>query len=396
MATTSAKTRILLVEDNPDAVLLVRMLLGARDPGDSGDARVPSLAHADCLAAGLELLSWNVFDLILLNPFLPDSDGVASVVRIGESTRLPILVLTDRDDPALAVQALEAGADDVLFLDEIDKKALRRSVRSAVARCQARQKLVAAKEEAERLSRDQIKVLDYLGDEAARILHLILAASDRLERQEGQLLDQIGGAASLADIRHNAHNLQAMAEDLRDLSRLQGQRLHLDEQKCDLAALAHDAVVACKGRAQANGLILALDIAPALPKVLVDPARLRQALDRVLDNALKFTPPGGRIGVRVAATLSGGTEIIISDSGVGFANQDKALLVKPFGRVERGGRRPGEGPGLGLALAAALMQGHGGRLGLASTSSGGASVTLSLPDIRTQAQATGQYPVEAG
>ncbi len=138
---TEASTTVLLVEDNPGDARLLREML--RDPGY--DVR----AVQSCRAAE-DFLGENTADIVLLDLGLPDADGIESLQAVrGTASRVPIVVLTGRDDEALAVQALNEGAQDYLVKGQIDTRGLRRALRYAMERQGMEEALYMEKERAE-------------------------------------------------------------------------------------------------------------------------------------------------------------------------------------------------------------------------------------------------------
>jgi signal transduction histidine kinase len=118
-----------------------------------------------------------------------------------------------------------------------------------------------------------------------------------------------------------------------------------------------------------------------LPSLTADERRLKQILLNILSNAVKFTPPGGHVAVRATVT-AGGMAIIVADTGIGIAPEDLSKALRPFGQVDSRLARKYQGTGLGLPLAKAMTESHGGTLAIASTPGQGTTVTITLPAWR--------------
>jgi two-component system sensor histidine kinase BaeS len=131
-------------------------------------------------------------------------------------------------------------------------------------------------------------------------------------------------------------------------------------------------------RLQAAGLALALGTAPAHSRVLADPDRLRQVLDNLFENSLRYTAPGGRIALHAQAG-GGQLQLVIDDSAPGVPDAALARLGERFYRVDASRSRAHGGAGLGLALCRRLLEAQGGALAFAHAPLGGLRVTLSLP-----------------
>jgi len=169
--------------------------------------------------------------------------------------------------------------------------------------------------------------------------------------------------AALRSASEETDQLIRLAEDLLVLSRAHEGRLPLHRTRLSLRALVADIVRRWEPRAAAAGLRVRVESADA--PVLVDPARIRQGLDNLLDNAIRHSPPGGSVGV-VARVSAGTVRIEVADEGPGLPDRDGEDLRA----------------GLGLRIARAVAQAHGGTLELGNRPDGGARIALSLPAER--------------
>jgi signal transduction histidine kinase len=129
-----------------------------------------------------------------------------------------------------------------------------------------------------------------------------------------------------------------------------------------------------------------LDLAPQLPSITTDPAKLRQVLLNLLSNAVKFSPVGSTVTVRARAVFAGeepleedGVRIDVVDHGVGIAEQHREMIFEEFRQVESDLARSSEGTGLGLALVCRLLDLQGGMIHLESTLGEGSTFTVFLP-----------------
>ena len=116
-----------------------------------------------------------------------------------------------------------------------------------------------------------------------------------------------------------------------------------------------------------------------LPTVRGDPAKLRKVFANLIGNAIRFTPPGGTVSVEAHATERGGAAVCVRDTGLGMSSEEIAVALSPFAQVDAGRSRWREGTGLGLPIAKALVQLHGGRLDIRSAKSLGTEVSVALP-----------------
>jgi two-component system sensor histidine kinase BaeS len=182
---------------------------------------------------------------------------------------------------------------------------------------------------------------------------------------------------TLASLHDEVLRLTGLVGDLETLAAADAAALRLDRRPVDLAEVAGGAVALARAAATDAelGLETSLERAPAEG----DPERLRQVVVNLLSNALRHTPAGGRIEVR---TTTQGDEAVLEvlDTGPGIAAED---LPHVFERFYRGsGAQAGTGSGIGLAVAAELVQAHGGTIAATNLDGGGASFTVRLPAER--------------
>ncbi|HEY3208808.1 MAG TPA: HAMP domain-containing sensor histidine kinase, partial [Actinomycetota bacterium] len=168
-----------------------------------------------------------------------------------------------------------------------------------------------------------------------------------------------------------------LAEDLLVLARMERNRVPVDRKEVSISDLMRQVVPPYGERARRVGARIELDVEPAT--VLVDPARIRQALENLLDNALRFTGPGGVITLRSGRT-GDVAWIRVEDTGPGFSQALLESVFEPFVRSETEvvGNGSGVGAGLGLAIVRAVAEAHGGTASAENLPTGGARVTLLL------------------
>jgi len=183
--------------------------------------------------------------------------------------------------------------------------------------------------------------------------------------------------AELGSLRDEVLRLARMVGDLQTLAAADAATLNLTRRRCDLAELAAAAADSLARRFEAAGITLDRQLAAS--PVLADPHWLHQVITNLLTNALKFTPAGGRVTISAGPS---GTEAVlrVTDTGAGIPPDD---LPRIFDRFFRGQQATQiSGSGIGLAVAAQVVQAHGGRLTASSELQGpgqGTQMTLTLP-----------------
>jgi CheY-like chemotaxis protein/two-component sensor histidine kinase len=195
-------------------------------------------------------------------------------------------------------------------------------------------------------------------------------------------MDNIASAErseGLAAIERNAKAQAQMIADLLDVSRITSGKLRLDVQPVDPSAMIESALTAIMPAASAKEIRLQKLLDPNAGTITGDPSRLQQVIWNLVNNAVKFTPKGGRIQVTLRR-IDSSIEISVADSGQGI---DPALLPRIFNRFEQGDAsttREHGGLGLGLAIAKQLVEMHGGRISAESDGPGqGATFRITLP-----------------
>ncbi len=180
------------------------------------------------------------------------------------------------------------------------------------------------------------------------------------------------------DIHRSGARLLSVINDALDVSRLEGGLLTIEMRPENVLDVAEVALKMARG--VVNDIrSVDVDVPLGMPSLLIDPRRLSQALGNLLANALKFTPEGGTIRFVVRPQPDGGVHLRVEDTGIGMAEETMAAAMEPFRQVDGSLARRFEGAGLGLSIAKALVELHGGALNLQSRLGEGTIVTIALP-----------------
>jgi signal transduction histidine kinase len=205
----------------------------------------------------------------------------------------------------------------------------------------------------------------------------------RQARLDGRRLDPTDLTSALDDVRRESDRMRRLLDDLLLLARADADAgkdptgtapIHRDWVRLD--EIAAEAVRSAE--ALASGQVLELE-APRSVEVPGDPNRLHQLLMILLDNAIRHTPPGGRIRVAVAATPDGRARVAVRDEGEGIAPEHLPHLFERFYRADGARGRSSGGTGLGLAIAQAICRAHGGEISVISAPDQGATFLVTLP-----------------
>jgi light-regulated signal transduction histidine kinase (bacteriophytochrome) len=339
------------------------------------------------------------FDIILLDPGLPDSQGIESVRRAhAAASRVPLVVLTGRDDESLALEALQAGAQDYLVKGQIDARGLMRFLRYAVERHSledalfaererarsSQEELRAVSEELERSNRELEAFATIASHDLQEPVRKIQAFGDRLAEHASAALDD-QAKDYLGRMTDAAGRMQTLINDLLEYSQVTmrpepARPVDLEVIVSGVLSDLDERITAAQGRV----------VVGSLPTVLATPLQMRQLFQNLIANALKFHPagvapivhvdasPGSEAGKPVRSRDgNGGWEIRVTDNGIGFEDKYVEKIFSPFQRLH--GREAYEGTGMGLAICRRIVAVLGGTLTATSTPGNGATFVIRLP-----------------
>jgi signal transduction histidine kinase len=184
----------------------------------------------------------------------------------------------------------------------------------------------------------------------------------------------------LSRMRTHIGALSALIDDLFELSRLEAGDISWSLERVPLSELVGETVEAMRLEAEAKGVAVTANIPDALSPARANPEKLQRVLFNLIQNAIRHTPADGSVVVR-AEPAAAGIEVEIRDSGNGIAPEEREKVFRAFYRGGAEDSRTGDGAGLGLAVAQAIVEAHGGRIWLAD-STHGTRVRFSLPAAR--------------
>ena len=257
-------------------------------------------------------------------------------------------------------------------------RSLSATVRLQIENLDLNAKLTAARNAADRASREKWEALGHLSHELRTPMNAVLGFSDALRRE---MFGPLGSPKYLEYSSHvhesGAHVLDLVNEIL-SLAQAETGALTLALQELDAGQCGRDCLTITSGLAASKGVRLDSDIPGALPPIRADRMKLRQVLLNLLSNALKYTPTGGHVRLELAAG-EGELTIRVRDDGIGIAPEDIPKALQPFVRLSNPLTQNTEGTGLGLPLSKRLVEMHGGTLEVASARDRGTVVTVRLP-----------------
>ncbi|MBW4527263.1 MAG: response regulator [Phormidium tanganyikae FI6-MK23] len=393
--------RILLIDDNPDDRLLLCHELEQEFPGLTVQEVLEAKGFEQALAT-------SEFDLVVTDYQLNWIDGIQILQAIKFCDPFcPVVMFTATGNEEIAVEAMKAGLDDYLLKAPSRYPRIRASVRLALERAEIRRALARSQaEQVELLQREQAaraeaEAANRLKDEfLATISHELrtplnammgwtqLLVSNRVDEQNLNRAVEV--------IHRNTRTLAQLIEDLLDISRAITGKLQLNSQPTELKPVIEAAIDIVQATAIAKRIHLLSDLNASVGMVLGDANRLQQVVWNLLINAIKFTPEGGRVEVRleqiggkVASLIAASphhpyAQITVSDTGKGISSNVLPFIFERFRQADGSTTRKHGGLGLGLAIVHHLVELHGGSVQAESQGDGqGATFTARFPLMET-------------
>lgn len=391
------KTKILVVDDYKENIEALSQLIMA------DDVEVHSAMNAD---HALELITQHDFGLALLDVQMPVVSGfdLAKIIRgVKKFRSLPIIFVTaHQQDSAVVFEGYQSGAVDLLF-KPLEPNMVRAKVRIFVELAQQRQLLQSHVRELERLR---------LEAEAANI-----AKSQFLANMSHEIRTPLAAVMGFAEllargtstpeeteecvdaVRRNGKLLLRLIDDILDLSKIEANRLELEQADFDLIEVLHDIQSTLSFRAQERGIALKFDVkSDGLTVYKSDSTRLKQVLLNIIGNGIKFTNSGTvRVDVSVGRenpdSLRHDTHdrltVRVKDQGVGLTSEQAERLFQPFGQADASTRRHFGGSGLGLVISRQIARAMGGNIRLIESKPGEGSTFEIHVQLERSATAAG-------
>lgn len=415
----NGKINILLVDDNPANLLSLETMLQAPDR---------NLVRASSGGEALKFLLNKDAAVILMDVRMPNMDGLetAALIRVRERTRdVPIIFLTAYDSAGKAhfAQGYALGAVDYI-VKPIDQSALKSKVavfvelyrktkqieqlyadlqsHAAALEQEIADRKRAEKERAESLMRAQ--AAQAKAEEANRLKDEFLATVSHELRApltamlgwvaliRGRRLDKESKEHALETVERNVRTQKKLVDDLLDVSSIVTGNFSLDLEPTHLYHVIESAVESVRPEAEAKGVRVQKTLDPAVHMFLLDSNRFQQVIWNLVQNAVKFTPAGGAVEVRLRY-INGQAEIEVVDTGVGITPEFLPFVFDRFRQANGSITRKHGGLGLGLAIARSLVEMHGGTVGVESAGEGkGSTFKIALP-LSSEKSSRGMLPM---
>jgi len=351
---TADDATILVVEDDDGHARLTERAL--RQQGFSVARVATSAACLDALPTASDQL------MVLLDLNLPDMPGLTLLEQIvARSEETGVIVVTGNDDLTVAVDAIRRGAWDYVVK------------RPDLSHLSELPHVIRRNQERQRLVRERNMFRSMLSHDIRNPLHVIFNYADMIA-EEPHL--SLAVRQLLQRIKDNAASTLNLMCNFVELGRIEGGTLRLERRPLSFPLLAQEVIGRQDDLAWAHGVELRLHADPGLPHVEADAAYMERAITNLVSNAIKFTPSGGKVTVRIAL-VGGCLAIAVSDTGVGIPSDELAAIFDKYTR----GRASGavEGSGLGLFIVKSVVEAHGGTIEVESTVGVGSRFTIRMP-----------------
>jgi signal transduction histidine kinase len=372
--------RVFLADDDQDDYVLTRELLRGIDRHKFQLDWAPTYGEA------LEAVERNQHDLYLFDYHLGEADGLELLrAALARGCKAPIILLTGHENWEIDVEAMKAGAADYLVKGDLHSKLLERSIRYALERKQAEEKLKSYAAEIEHKNQELAEAVRVAREATelksqflANVSHEIRTPMNGVLGMTGLMLDSelTEEQRDWAETAYrSAEGLLAIIDGILDISRIEAGKLELERGELRPAQVAEEVVRLLSERARAKGLALHCSTCPdACYPLIGDALRLRQVLMNLVGNAIKFTEQGS-VSISISAPairFQGKFEdpvklmFEVTDTGIGLSEEARKRLFQPFVQADGSITRKYGGTGLGLAISRQLVELMGGDIGIES------------------------------
>ncbi|MEO0407849.1 MAG: hybrid sensor histidine kinase/response regulator [Cyanobacteria bacterium P01_A01_bin.135] len=364
------------------------------------------LQEAETAAVGTALLASQPFDCAFLDYRLPDSDGLTLVLKLRDSgLDIPLIALTGQGSEETAVSLLTAGMSDYLSKSKLSSDTLTPAIHRVIRVYRAEQEAALAnkhlqhankllkrknqelevqREEIQRrnlqlieVSRLKSEFLATMSHELKTPLNVIIGFSQvlmrRLKAGEDNRYHEM-----VERIFFNGQHLLMLINDILDYSKLEAGRLNLRHESVNLSDVVASVVEALRPLAKRKHIRIEKTVSLSSPILTSDGARLRQVLDNLVSNAVKFTDVG-QVWVSVQELPQDTIEIAVKDTGIGIAADDLPHIFDALYQIDQTVSRKHKGTGLGLSITQLLVEMMQGGISVESSPGEGSCFTVTLP-----------------
>lgn len=258
------------------------------------------------------------------------------------------------------------------------------TIMDITVRKQMETSLRVAKDQADTANHAKSSFLANMSHELRTPLNAIIGFSELMSKETFGPIGTPKYIEYLHDIHFSARHLLEIINEVLDMSKIEAGRIELDESVTDVSEIIDSVVRIMTSRAFSSNITLNVERDTDLPRIKADERLMRQILINLVSNAVKFSNEGGRIDISAHIIGDGDMEIIVQDYGIGIPRDKISKALEPFGQIHDNAHaaRAYLGTGLGLPLARAMTELHGGVLEVQSDTNEGTRVCVTLPARR--------------
>jgi signal transduction histidine kinase len=367
-----AGSRILVVDDSAMARRQISFFL-KKDGYDVYEAK-----------SGEEAL-WLVYEvdpeLVLMDVTMDSMDGLEACRQLKAdplNTHLPIIFLSAKGEREEIVAGFKSGAIDYIVKPFHPAESLTR------IRTHLRVKKLA------QLREKHINELKHLNNTKDRILRIashdlrnpVAAITGLAEFLKEDCRDMSASQREIVDcIEEAGKSVVMLLNELLDISVFDSGHFDLNKEPLKLCELVRNLVPLFRGESERKNIALSFDCEPDIPPAWIDRQQMRRVIDNVISNAIKFTPAGGKVSVRICKSADSVT-LHVDDTGPGIPEKEADRLFKEFGRTSNVPTGGESSTGLGLSICHRIVEAHDGMISFANLPEGGTRFSVILPAIQ--------------
>jgi signal transduction histidine kinase len=383
---TPPKAKILIVDDSADNLQVLFQLLRddyaviAATTGEKAIKMAQKSPHPD---------------LILLDVIMPNMDGYEVFTQLKanpETADISVIFITALNEGLDEAKGLDLGAIDYIT-KPFNPSVVKARIKNHLRLQNLNKELQENNQTLARVTRLKDEFLANMSHELRTPLNAILGMTEGLQDGVfGEVNPQ--QQKSLEVITRSSNHLLALINDILDVAKIESGKIELEWETIAVSSLCRSSLSLVKTQAYNKKIELVTQLSEGLPDLWGDERRIRQILINLLNNAVKFTPEGGKV-ILSAHLLQGEADedsegkeylrITVKDTGIGISQEEQKQLFQPFVQIDSSLNRKYAGTGLGLTLVKQLVQLHGGRVSLQSDKGVGSCFRVDLPCVSVNA-----------